>query len=92
MNAEGVIGLGGQLFLLDQARCGSTRDTDAASRSRTGASGREHARARRRVNADSHQLKAFKVFRRVWIGLCRISTLAHSIHTIISLRISLAGV
>lgn len=53
---------------------------------------REHARVRCRGERGFAQLKAFKVLRRVRISPCRITTLARSIHTVIKLRTSLAGV
>ena len=52
----------------------------------------EHARVRCQGERGFAQLKAYKVLRRVRISPCRISTLARSIHTVISLRTSLAGV
>ena len=53
---------------------------------------REHARVRCQGERGFAQLKAFKVLRRVRISPCRITTLARSIHTVIRLRTSLAGV
>ena len=53
---------------------------------------REHARVRCPGERGFAQLKAFKVLRRVRISPGRITTLARSIHTVIRLRTSLAGV
>ena len=53
---------------------------------------REHARVRCPGERGFAQLKAYKVLRRVRISPCRISTLARSIHTVIRLRTSPAGV
>jgi hypothetical protein len=53
---------------------------------------REHAQVRCQGEHGFAQLKAFKVLRRVRISPSRITTLARSIHTLIRLRTSLAGV
>ncbi len=53
---------------------------------------REHARARCQGERGFAQLKAFKVLRRVRISPNRITTLTRSIHSVIRLRTSLAGV
>lgn len=53
---------------------------------------REHARVRCQGERGFAQLKAFKVLRRVRISPSRITTLVRSIHTVIRLRTSLAGV
>ena len=53
---------------------------------------REHARVRCQGERGFAQLKAFKVLRRVRISPSRIATLTRSIHTVIRLRTSLAGV
>lgn len=53
---------------------------------------REHARVRCQGERGFAQLKTFKILRRVRISPGRITTLARSIHTVIRLRTSLAGV
>jgi hypothetical protein len=53
---------------------------------------REHARVRCQGERGFAQLKVFKVLRRVRISPSRITTLARSIHAVIRLRRSLAGV
>ena len=53
---------------------------------------REHARVRCQGERGFAQLKTYKVLRRVRISPSRIGTLARSIHTVIRLRTSLAGV
>ena len=53
---------------------------------------REHARVRCPGERGFAQLKAFKVLRRVRISPCQITTLIRSIHAVIRLQTSLAGV
>ena len=53
---------------------------------------REHARVRCQGERGFAQLKTYKVLRRVRISPCRITMLARSIHTVIRLRTSRAGV
>jgi hypothetical protein len=132
VNVQGVVGPGGELLYLGDARCGSTHDTTAARADgiieaaaeadieliadlgyhglgqtvrtpikrkpgrglspRDQRANREHASVRCQGERGFAQLKAYKVLRRVRISPCRITTLARSIHTVIRLRTSLAGV